>query len=400
MTCKTSMSSARQALGLMIGLAILGAASRVAAAETRPAFTWEATYTADVQAVAGDEAWAGRALDNLELVGDLDLQQAVGWPDLTLHAALLNNAGGAPNGLAATLQGVDNIEVTRPGARLFELWLEKDLGHASLRAGLYDLNSEFYVDDAASQLIAPAFGIGSELAATGPNGPSIFPSTGLGVRLNLELANQAYLRGAVINARSAVIGDPGGVDWSFDDGVLGIAEIGRDGPKRLALCLWGYSERQDDIRDVRPSGAPRSRIASGAYLLAEHPLFEDATGRGATAFVRLGFSDGATTPFRGGWQAGVQVSQLLASRPNSTLSVGLQGGVLDRRFRANLRDGGTSPASAETGLEFTYSDRLAGRLTIQPDLQWIHHAGGDAARDDLWLAALRISLAFGPGGGE
>ena len=104
---------------------------------------------------------------------------------------MLNNSGGAPNDVAGTLQGVDNIEVRTPRLRLFELWLEQSLGPASVRAGLYNLNSEFYADDAAGQLLAPAFGIGSELAATGPNGPSIFPSTALGVRLNVDLGKGA-----------------------------------------------------------------------------------------------------------------------------------------------------------------------------------------------------------------
>src|SRR6185436_17136544 len=153
----------------------------------------------------------------------------------------------------------------RPRLRLFELWLEQDFadGRATARAGLYNLNSEFYANEAAGLVIAPAFGIGSELAATGPNGPSIFPSTALGARVNVNFGEAGYARAAVLNANSGVIGDPGGVDWSFGDGVLTIAEAGIEGPSRLGVGLWRYSERQDDIRDADAAGAPLARRAQG-----------------------------------------------------------------------------------------------------------------------------------------
>ena len=98
---------------------------------------------------------------------------------------LLNNSSGMPNGDAGTAQGVDNIEVSRHRTRLFEAWVQQDFAGAaaSVRAGLYDLNGEFYANDSAGLLIAPAFGISSELAATGANGPSVFPSTALAMRL-------------------------------------------------------------------------------------------------------------------------------------------------------------------------------------------------------------------------
>lgn len=395
MPTRTARRTAQTALSLAFTLAALACGN--AAAQT-PAFTYDAVFTADVQGVtAGGLERGARYLHNLDLVGDLDLEKAVGWRGATLHGYVLNNAGDAPNDLAGTLQGVDNIEVADPGTRLFELWVEQSFGgRASLRAGLYNLNSEFYVNDSASQLIAPSFGIGSELAATGPNGPSIFPSTGLGVRLNVDLNDTTYVRAAVLNAKSGVVGDPGGVDLEFGDGVLGIAEIGGTGPTHLAFGAWGYSEDQDDIRDLGPDGEPAKRRAHGVYVLGERPFYEEDGGRAVTGFFRLGLSDGDTTPFSGGWQAGVRVDRPFASRPDSALSLGFQQGRLSPKFRANLGDEGVAPASAESGVELTYSDRIAPRVTLQPDLQWIHNAGGDRNAEDTWVAALRLRIDLGP----
>jgi porin len=403
MPFETSMLTARTALTVAISIAALAVAQGAAAQEpaaqektAQPAFTYQAVLTADVQGVAsGGAAHGARYLHNIDLVGDLDLEKAIGWRGATLHGYILNNAGGAPNDLAGTLQGVDNIEVALPRTRLFELWIEQALGeHASLRAGLYNLNSEFYANDSAGQLIAPPFGIGSELAATGPNGPSIFPSTGLGARLNINLGEASYLRMAVLNAKSGVVGDPGGVDFGFSDGVLGIAEFGRSGPARLAIGAWRYSEKQEDIRDTVLGGGPALRTAQGIYLLGDHPIFEGKNGQAATGFFRVGLSDGDTTPFSGGWQAGIQVAKPFASRPDSAFSIGVQQGHLATKFRANLNDVGIDPGRAESGVEMTYSDRLGSRITVQPDLQWTHTPGGDKAAKDVVLVALRLKVAL------
>ncbi len=107
-----------------------------------------------------------------------------------------------PSDDAGTAQGVDNIEVSRQRARLFEAWVQQSFAgdKASVLAGLHNLNSEFYANDSAGLLIAPAFGIGSELAATGPNGPSIFPSTALAARVKWAPREDLYLQAAALNA--------------------------------------------------------------------------------------------------------------------------------------------------------------------------------------------------------
>ena len=173
-----------------------------AARAADPAWTLAAEYTADVTGVVSGGVQSGsRYLDNLSVELDGDLDQALGWRGARLHMSGLYNGGGEPNALAGTLQGVDNIEVGAQGARLFEAWIEQDLGGAAtLLAGLYDLNSEFYATEASGLLLAPPFGIGSELASTGPNGPAIFPSSSLAARLRIGDMETFYAQAAVVNA--------------------------------------------------------------------------------------------------------------------------------------------------------------------------------------------------------
>jgi len=366
-----------------------------ALAEDDGAWTHEIVYTADVTGgLSGVDKKAGRFLDNLDVIVEGDLEKAVGWKGARVHLYLLNNSGGAPNDLIGTLQGVDNIEVPRPRARLYELWLEQSFAddRAALLVGLYDLNSEFYSTGASDLLINPSFGIGSEFASTGPNGPSIFPSTTLAARLRVGGEEGLSVQAAVLNADAATLGDPGRPDMGLDEGALVIGEAAWNGPVRMAAGVWGYTRRQDDIRDATAAGDPARRRARGGYALAEGRFAGDEA-RGMSAFVRLGLSDGDTTPFTGGWQAGVKVHGVFESRPDSAFSVGVQQAFLSNKARANGRDEGLDLGGHESGVEITYADTV-GRLTIQPDLQVIFRPGGERSRDHAIVGALRLSLAF------
>jgi len=381
---------------LGVALIVLSTPIAVYAQDNQETWTFSAAYTADVVGVAaGDRNMEWRALDNLDLVLDVDLERLAGWRGARVHGAVLVNNGGEPNALAGTLQGIDNIEVGDDAVRLFELWIEQDLadGRASLRAGLYDLNSEFYVTDSAGLLISPPFGIGSELASTGPNGPSIFPSTALAARLRVGREDGGYAQVAAFNANAGTLGDPDGIDTEFDDGALFIGETGWNGPTRLAVGTWRYDTSQDDIRALAPDGSPARSTAQGVYALAETDLFKTPSGGVARGFLRIGWSDGDTTDFSGGWQTGFLLNQVFASRPDSQFSVGFHEGRLSDKTQANLRDGGDRPASAEQGFEITYSDRI-GPLTVQPDLQLIRNAGGLRSADTVVVVGLRVSVAL------
>lgn len=381
---------------LMSSLVAVVAVAGTCPVLAEPAIDVGADYVVDVVAVSGT-GLPGKPywLDNLDLTATADLDELIGLRGTRVHLHMLNNLGGMPNNRAATLPGVDNIEVGSQRLRVFELWAEQQLGpRTTLRAGLYDLNSEFYANDAAGLLIAPAFGVGSEIAATGPNGPSIFPSTAIAARIDHRFSEAAYLRVAVLNAAAGTLGDPQGVDFSFDNGALLVAEAGVEGRGKLSMGVWGYSDRQPHIRRLDAAGAPAGTHARGVYVVAEWPVVRWSEDHALTGFVRAGASDGRTTPFRGGWQAGLLWSAPFRSRPESAISIGANQGVLAKGWRRNMRDLGVRTAWAETAFELTASDRLAPHLTLQPDLQLVLDPGGDRRRGSALVSSLRITLDF------
>lgn len=374
-------------------LAASGAA-RAEETEKKQVVELSAAYTSDIAAtVSGGADHRARYLDALDLVADVDLDALAGWRGGMVHVDVLNTLGKVPNDSAGTLQGVNNIEVSSRRLRLFEAWIEQTLATGiTLRAGLYDLNSEFYANDAAGLLIGPAFGIGTEFAATGPNGPSIYPSTALAVRLRVEIAGGGYAMGSIVNAHAGVPGDRGGIDWSFDDGMLVIAEAGYAGRGKIGVGAWRYSRRQDDVRRVDIAGDPLRRTAQGAYLLAEYPLRDAEQPQAVSIFGRIGISDGNTGDFRGGWQAGILVGEVITGRKDSQFSLGVSQAALSRGFRLNQIDAGIRSGKSETQIEATYADRLMPFLTIQPDIQLILNPGADRAARNAVVTTMRFIL--------
>jgi porin len=351
-----------------------------------------------VDAVSVDQGEDSRffVLHDVELTAEADLQKLIGAKGLSAGAHFLANFGGKPNDGAGTLQGINNIEVGVARAKLYEAWVQQAFadGRASLRLGLTDLNADFYQNDSAGLLIAPPFGIGSELAATGPNGPSIFPSTALTARLSVDVGAHGYARAAVVDAKSGVLGDPTGIDFRFRDGVLLIGEAGTTKGGKLALGVWRYSQRQDDIRAITASGDPVQRLAQGVYLLVDQQIAGDDKA-GTHLFARIGFSEGKTTPFRGGFQAGLLIAGLIPGRPDGQLSLGVEHGLLSHGFRDNLIDQAFATDDGETGVEITYQDKIAPFLSIQPDIQYIRRSYSDGHGRNTLVTGLRMIASFG-----
>lgn len=354
------------------------------------------TYTADVAAtVSGGADKKARYLDNIDLIADADLDRLVGWQGARAHVYVLSNFGKRPNDSAGTLEGVNNIEVPKQAVRLFEAWVEQDLGgDASLLAGLYDLNSEFYASDSAGLLIAPPFGIGSDLSANGPNGPSIFPSTALSVRLRAELSGgKGYVQAAALNARAQTLGDHGGIDTSFEDGLLLIGEAGHMlGPARVSVGAWAYSKKHEDGFATDLAGSPLLRTAWGLYGMAEARVAGGEDGPHLDAFLRGGASEGRTTDFSWAAHTGFLYGPVWRGREDSALSLGLRTARTSTAFRNAARAAGDTPARAEYGLELTYADRIAPFLLIQPDVQVIGNPGGIAHAPTAVVTSLRITI--------
>lgn len=353
----------------------------------------EISYTGDLIAnVSGGKKEGVRALDSLDINFLFDGEKLMGWKGGTASLYFLNNNGGRPDAdLVGSWQGFDNIEVPKSSARLLEAWVQQNLFDdvVSVRAGLYDINSEFYVTDPAALFVHSTYGLGTELTVSGLNGASTYPFTALGVRLKIQPNETIYIQSAVLDGVPGDPNNPKGTHIQFNDGdgAFIIAEAGYTPEhSKLALGAWYYTNAFDNFTGT---GQTHSK---GGYIIGDHRFYceDDACEQGLSAFARFGFTDDDVNQFDYSWATGLVYTGLFEGRDDGQLGFGIEGVHNGDPFRSVA-----APIDAsETSFELTYSDQITPWLSIQPDIQYIMNPGTDPALDDALAVGIRTCFNF------
>lgn len=364
-----------------------------------PTMALGAVYTGERWSVVdGGVATGGAYVDNLDLTAELDGERVFGVEGLTLFGYVLyNNGRELAEPYAGAAQGISNIEAVRAW-RLYEAWADWSAGSGSLRFGLYNLNSEFDVNETGALFLNPAHGIGTEVAQSGRNGPSIFPITSLGVRYRHEFG-EWY--GQVV-ALDGVPGDPedpssNRVDLGGEDGALLVGELGRAfAGGRVLVGVWHYTAEFDDVRDVDAGGAPVSRDGtSGAYALVEGRVLSETDGeQGLSAFLRFGVADERVHQFGSYLGAGLVYTGALPGRPADQLGLAFASSANGDRFREAMTLAGAPVERRETIWELAYRMQFGENFYVQPDVQYVANPGTDPALDDAWVVGVRFQAAW------
>lgn len=295
-------------------------------------YDWEIVYKLDVLGPVSPPGQKIYGLDNLDIKLSLDGEKIAGIEGSSALLYVLSNRGGKPVVQGDHSAGLDNIR-TPEGAnttKLYQAWIRQNFldGRLSVLAGLYDLNSEFYVTESSSMFIQPVYGIGAEMAGAGQNGPSIFPTASFGMRARAEDAG-CYLQAAILDG---VPGDPGNphgthVQFNSGDGALQVMEgaiplsaAENVYDNKLALGAWRYTDRFDDLLDPAIK-----RISHGYYAIIDKVLRYKPSGDepGISGFVRAGKTDGDTFQFDMSWSAGLVFSGPIAGREHDQLGIAM-----------------------------------------------------------------------------
>lgn len=355
-------------------------------------FVVQIAYTGEVwRAASGGIGRGTRYLDNLDLTATADLEALIGWRGATAFAYGLYNNGSSISELVGDAQTVSNIEVGTRAVRLYEAWFEQRLAgdRASLKVGRYDLSSEFDVLESGLLFVHSAHGIGTEIAATGRNGPSTFPFLSLGARLAVVPTDGWTLRAAVLDG---VPDDPArpkrtAVKLSGRDGAFLIGEVERSLPGgKLLIGYWRYSARFDRL------DGSRGRGNDGVYVRAEHHLTrEPDADQGLAGFVRAGVADGRINMFDRYLGAGLTYTGAIPGRDEDQLGVAMAAAFTSKSYRLTI------PATRqEVALELTYRAGLTDFLSLQPGLHYVIDPGADPSSRDALAPMLRaeVSVAF------
>lgn len=336
--------------------------------------------------VAGGVKRRARYLDNLDLVMEVDLEDLVGWEGAEMHVYGLYNNGQSISEVVGDAQMVSEIEVSAQAFKLYEAWIDQMVApNLSLRAGIYDLNSEFDVLDAATLFIGGAHGMGSDIGMSGRNGPSIFPATGLAARILYRPAEGWAVRAAILDGMPGNPDHPSrtSVRLGGGEGALLIGEV--EAPVaggRLLLGHWRYTSSFDRFEGTHGGGN------AGVYLRGEKRLAEHGDRR-VDGFFRLGTAAKHYNMFDRFVSAGLKFSGWIDGRSEDEIGIALIGAFTSPEYR-RVNDAGRSEMVAEA----TYRAQIAPWLAVQPNLQYVRNPSADRAIDDAWVVGLRIEMAF------
>lgn len=343
------------------------------------------------------EVLAGQGARGVDYLDNLDVMVSARSGDTRLFAYALYNNGAEfsgpryPRGLVAS-----NIETGVEAVRLYEAWIDQTLdgGKLSLRAGLYDLNSEFDALDAARLFVNPAHGIGTDFSQSGANGPSIFPVTSLALRLQYKASASTIVRLAVLDG---VPGDPAhpqrtAIRLGSGDGALLAGELEQEaGDWRLIAGYWRFTAPSRDLLDSARAGAEiLRRGAQGAYLRGEGRIAGSRKGRGIDAFFRLGWADGRFHEVERFASAGLRWREPIKGRGQDQAGVAVVWSGSSSRAREALTLGGETIARNDWAFEATYALALTEWLTVQPSLQWFINPAYERGRKAL-MGGLRFT---------
>ncbi len=333
------------------------------------------------------------------------LGRLVGCHGAQLFVFALGTHGGAPSELVGDVQGVSNLEAPAD-VQLEEAWLQQNLlgNRLSWLVGRYDLNSEFYRLQSGALFINSSFGIGPELAHSGAAGPSTFPNTAFGTRVDFKPSRNVAWRAALLDG--VPVDRPGeGIRlFAPGDGALLVGEVAllerpdmggvprqrrfgigrglmRSYAAKVALGAWYYTARFHDLSDTT-----QHRGSGGAYLIG------DLKVRSVTAFVQLGLGDGRVNQIGGYVGGGLTFTGPLPSRAQDMAGLAVAAARNGSHYERAQTAAGI-PTVGETTVELTYLAAIGSWLTLQPDLQYVIHPGGTRTTRNAVAPGLRIAVS-------
>ena len=373
----------------------------------------ELTHKSDVLAVVSGGIKHGSAwMGNTEAGIQMDLGKLLGWDASTAHIHVHSQLGGKfDRDHVGSFIGVDNIENGVNTGQFDHAWIQKNFSDDSLSvlAGLYAVDSEFYVTDTSGLFIQPPYGPGNELSQSGQSGPPIFPLGALSIRVKYTSPDQNfYLQGALTDGVPSDPNNPRGthIQLNKGDGSFSIVEFGytpQEGGSagggepeaetfnKTAIGFWHYSARIDDPINLDAIGNPVRRISEGIYFLAERTLMteKDRPSQGLSGFVRFGTA--SMDIHQADWTGslGLRYRGLFSGRDDDIAGVAITvNHASDKYRRLNNAD------SSQTSVEATYRAQLNPWFALLPTLHYFHNPNMDSALKNAWIVGARAEINF------
>lgn len=363
----------------------------------------ELTHKSDLLAnTSGGTARGAVGLMNSEAAVSMDLGKLAGWEGASAFIQYhVQHGNKSINNYTGSFAGVSNIETGTSTGQFFNAWLQQNFAGDSLSvlAGLYAIDSEFYVTDTSGLFLQPPYGMSAEMAKTGRGGPPVFPMGALGVRVKYTVPD-FYLQAVVSDGVPGNPDNPHGTQIRLNkgDGTLAVAEFGyipEGGDKgtvsKTAIGLWRYTARAGDLTEVDAQGNALQRKDQGAYIIAERTLIAEQgnPGQGLAGFIRFGVVN--KDVYQADWSGslGLNYQGLFDGRDDDAAGIAVTTSHASSKYRQL-----NASKSAETVVELTYRAQMRPWLALQPTLQYIGNPNMDPALKDAWVVGARAEINF------
>lgn len=385
------------------------------------------THKSDIMANAAGGLKRGAVwMGHTEARIKMDMEKLLGWDATSAYVHFHSDLGSKfQRDYAGTFVGVDNIETAANTAQFFHAWLQKSFSAdtISVLAGLYPVDSEFYVTDTSGLFIQPPYGMANDFAQSGQNGPPIFPMGALALRVKYTSPGKNYY--AQYALTDGVPGDPNNpygthIQLNKGDGTLSVMEFGstpQDSSgspfnaaqpgeliepetkvhekaetfNKTAIGFWRYTAQFDDLVDLDTSGNPVRRPGYGIYFLSERTLRveKDHPAQGLSGFVRFGTASRDIHQADWTGSVGLRYHGLLEGRDDDIAGIAVTyNHTSDKYRRVNNAE------SSQINVEATYRAQINPWFALQPTLQFIANPNMDPALQNLWIMGIRGEFNF------
>ena len=419
------------------GLPLLADPGGLRATLWEKGFKYQLNYIGDLLGSRNGGLRRGTAYSSrLELVLDGDLEKAAGWSGAAIHAnAYLINGSGLSRSYLGNLMTVSNVEAL-PSTRLYEAWMEQKLadGKMAVRAGQLGADTEFATSNYASLFINGTFGWPAIHASNLPTGGPSYPLATPGVRLGFYPSEQLSMLVGLFNGDPAGVGvveaqvaNRHGLNFRVHDPAFLISEVqfkygdekspnGLSGTAKLGVWahLGKFADQRFDtaglsLANPASSGeALQRRGDRGVYAVLDQQIYRiaDDPAKGVGLFARIAAAPSDRNPIDFYADAGVNVSGMIASRPDDIFGLAFAYARISRAAvgldQDMIRFNGPAPTrSSEMLVEATYSAQVMPGWALQPNIQYVMRPNGGVNPNDparalrnATVIGLRTSLKF------
>jgi porin len=272
-------------------------------------------------------------------------------------------------------------------AKLYQAYYEQTFGATDILVGKYDVQQQFGSTAPMVLFGSKANLMNDALTAAGYaanlNGPSEYPNTSVGVRVQQTFNDQWTVKLGLLDgeADSPANRNPTDVQIKSVYGALGIGEIDYTPAKytKLMAGVWGETGQLAKLGQYSPTFTPLETWGEvGAYVGGATRLYTFQGARGIDGFFNVGVAPGDTNIVSRSYEGGLTFTGPIGFRPKDQLGFAVAAEENSSGYQKLVGLAGIHLATYEVDYEATYRAKITDWLTIQPEADYDVHpsAGG------------------------